>query len=464
MISRRVPRSTVAIVCLVLGLRGSAGPAAEYESWSAIENAAETRGYGEMLRAGRFDAAEKAFLSQSLLPQLALEANRDDLGDVRGELRERAVEGATAAAVVDAINREILAYAGGLAGDDQTPPAVRFHAMLLVGELEGADGRPWPAAVPALAEAAGNAGMPPEVRLAAMIGLSRLATAGRPDDAFRGAAGPVLATLITEPPNGDPVAGNWLRSRAIDILPAVPPEGPVLQAVAAILADTEAGTNLRIRAARALGRLAAPEAGLDGPAIVKAIGGLAGDVLRQDLEGIKRRRFDRQISGSGGMGGMGGMMGPGGFGAPAFGGGMRPPEGGFMMGPEAGFEGGPGGEGAKPVNPLTRDEDTIGPLACRQTAWRLFVLAEAIKPRSGGGGIAGLLDGDAAGEAAALADDLRRASADLDDEPSELMLRDVVDMVGPAVGIPQARDDAGTARPQGRPGSPFGPPGGGSPF
>ncbi len=451
----------LAIVCLLPRLTGGA----EYESWSQVENAGETRDYGDAVRAGRFEAAERAFLDQVLLPQLELEANRDAITDVRRELPELALRGARDAAIIEAVNTQIRDFATGRAADPEAAALVRVNAMLLVGELEGPDRKPWPGSVSDLARVAGDAGLPLAVRIAALAGLERHADEGQVDDAFRQAVEPVAAGIISSPPEGDPAAVTWLRSRAVDLLAAVRAPPPVLKTVSEILADAEAAIDLRVRSARTLGRLATPEAGLDGPGLVTEVRKLAGLVLSREWAAAKQRRFARRISEPGGM--MAGMaFGEGGFrGGPGFDG-MRPPgppgyppEGGFMMTPDQRFGDGSETGGVAPPNPLTLDEDTIGPLACRRDAWRLYVLAEAIKPKTAAGGLAGLIDdADAAAKAAIAADELRQLAADLDEDPTEAVLVEALKQIGPAVGVPVPSDDLdpfGDRPPGRRPASPF---------
>ena len=72
--------------------------------------------------------------------------------------------------------------------------------------------------------------------------------------------------------------------------------------------------------------------------------------------------------------------------------------GGGMLGGPFGGEFGAGGEFG-----VEADEDAVPPLACRRDAWRLYVLAEAIRPGRSGPGLADLLAGDPAASAGAQA-------------------------------------------------------------
>ena len=50
-------------------LAPAAGHSAGYDSWSKVEQAQETRDYVLQIREGKFDAAQKAFIADTLLPQ-----------------------------------------------------------------------------------------------------------------------------------------------------------------------------------------------------------------------------------------------------------------------------------------------------------------------------------------------------------------------------------------------------------
>jgi len=441
---------------------------ADYESWSQVETAAETRDYGDALRAGSFEVTERAFLERVMLPQLELEANRASIAEVRQRICELALRGAKDPSIFDAVNSRILTYAKSLADDAERDPLLTVNAMLLVGELEGADRKPWPDSVPTLAEATGNADLPLPVRIAALAGLDRHADAGGVTEAFQKAVAPVLATVLENPPEGDPAGVNWMRSRALELLQVTGAPAPVLKEIGKILADSKADRDLRVRAAAALGRLATPEAGLDAAALASTIGTVAAESLAADLKAAEKRRFDRRLSSGegqrGGMGTEGGFPGGPGFGPP---GGFPPTGGGFFPSPEFGIEGQPGLASAETESFVPEDLDAVFPLACRRDAWRLYTLAEALAPDDGEGGIAALLEGEKARQAAELAAKLRQAAVDLDATPTEATLTAILTKIGPQVGVapPAAAppQPAGDALPQ-RPSSPFDRPARNDPF
>jgi hypothetical protein len=456
-----------ALLALAIFLTPVAG--ADYESWSQVENAAETRDYGDALRTGSFEVTEQMFLDRVMLPQLELETNRASIAGVRRRICELALRNAKDPPIFDAVNSRILAYAEVLSNDTDRDPLLTVNAMLLVGELQGADRKPWPGSLPTLAKAAGNTDLPLAVRIAALAGLNRHADAGVVNDAFRKAVAPVLAQVLENPLEGDPAAVTWMRSRAVELLQVTGGPAPVLEATSTILTDAKADRDLRIRAAAALGRLATPDAGLDASQLTSAIGALAAESLAADLKAAEQRRFDRRLSSGegqrGGMGMEGGFPGGPGFGPP--GGGFPPPGAGFFSPAEFGIEGQPGLAPAEAETFIPEDPDAVFPLACRRDAWRLHTLAEALAPGSGEGGIAALLEGENARRAADLAAKLRQAAVDLDTTPTEATLTAILTEIGPRVGVaPPAADPpkpAGGDLPQ-RPGSPFDQPARNDPF
>jgi hypothetical protein len=446
---------------LCAGLAHGAG----YESWSKVEQAQETSDYGQRLREGKFEAEQKAFVEQILLPQLGLEANRATIAAVRQRIREVAVRGISnverpeVIQQVNQINGTILGEMLKVAADQAADMVVRVNAMLLVGELQRPDRiTPWPDSVAPLAKAAADGSLPLAVRIAAVNGLAgHVAAAGEAGPATTAAA-PVVAAIVSAPPEGDPIAVRWLVSRALDLLPSVPSQPAAVTAAARILADDKADTDLRVRAALAVGKLATPQTGIDAAAAVGQIKSLAISALAADLDAAAARRLDRKLSAAGGLAAGGGLGGAVAAPGPRAGG----PEasGGVLFG---GPIGGELGDGAAP--PEVVDEDAVPPLACRRNAWRLYGLAEAVQPARGGAGLAGMLQGEPAAAAADLATTMRQAAVELDANPDEAAvaaalakLRNLAGAAAPPAG------GAGKADGQATPASPFDQPASGSPF
>lgn len=435
-------------VALIAGcspwLAGLPRPAAGegFESWQKVEQSQETSEYALQVGEGRFDAEQRAFVERTLLPQLALEANRFQIASVRQRIREVASRGAKKTEL-DQANAVIRDGMLGVVADETAELVVRVNAMLLVGELQSSDRRPWPGSLEPVAKAAADAALPLAVRVAAVQGLARQVAAG----GVAKEAAPVVAALIDNPPKGDPVAVRWLVSRALELLPVVSGPTTAVKAAAGILADGTADTDLRVRAAFAVGRLATPETGIDAAAAIGQIRSLAISALTADLDAAAARRLDRELSGGGG---------PDSGSAPSAVPPVPPPaaEPGF-----GGLLGGAGGGelGAEAAPPAVFDEYAVPPLACRRNAWRLFTLAEAVHPA----GLAGLLQGAPAAAASDLATAMRQSAANLDARPEEAVLAEALEAIKRLASTPLPTTDEQPADGRQAPASPFDQP---SPF
>lgn len=228
-----------------------------------------------------------------------------------------------------------------------------------------------------------------------------------------------------------------------------------MTAAAKILADDKADLDLRVRAAAAVGGLAKADSGIDAAAAVAQTKAVALAAISADLDAAEERRFTKKLAGATMTSGERGGLTPPPVAAPDRSGG--------------GIFGGPvGGELAADDAAAAVDDDAVPTLACRRNAWRLFTLAEAIKPARSGPGLAGLLAGDAATAAADLATRLRELAIDLDKQPDEPTLAEALaeleDPAGQSDAAAGTNNPAGEASPTDAEPSPFDPPAGGSPF
>ncbi len=442
---RQVVLSCLGLMAIGYGRHASAEG---YETWSQVESAEETREYSEKIREGGFDAAAQAVLKDIIFPHLAIEANRPMIVTVRQRMRDIITRGTTDPKVFDAANAVARDFMIDVVQDESQELLVRVNAMILVGELVAADRKPWNGCVATLAKSTTDVKLPLAVRIAAMNGLVAHVAEGRGSgQAFAEVIGPAVASLITSPPEGDPVAVGWIVGRAIEIMPAVggSPEG--IAAVSKILADEKADIDLRIRAASALGRVAKPAPAVIAPAIGQ-IRTLAATALKRDVTAAEVRRFARRL-GSQGIEGAGVPPVP-----------VEPPP---PTAPPAasgdlfGLSGPGPALGGVPAMPTVFDPDAVPAQACRRNAWRLMTLATAIKPEgSGRGGMAAALTGDAAAEAIELATILRREGKALTTQPDEASLKTALAALGvgpqPAVeGGPSAAPAPGPAFPDSGP-------------
>ncbi|MEX0820256.1 MAG: hypothetical protein WD070_11715 [Pirellulaceae bacterium] len=188
-------------------------------------------------------------------------------------------------------------------------PAVRYNAMLLLGELnasergaKGADGRPsaypdpLPAALDAMVAEYQNPDQIDAVRVAALVGIDRHAKLdlARPENRrIAGAKKKVivdemLALLNAVPPEGRTAAGHtWMQRRAIDILGALGMVGVYPEANAAlerIVADKKAPISLRCTASEALAQWAPNSNKIDASAVSRNLGLIAVKACKDELD------------------------------------------------------------------------------------------------------------------------------------------------------------------------------------
>jgi len=147
-------------------------------------------------------------------------------------------------------------------------PAVRYNAMLMLGELNvqelppGSKSavQPYPPAQKQLLQVLKNPDSD-AVLIAALVGLQRHASLGINDPQVRDAQLiPMLLDLAKSAPPKDrsPEGHAWIRAMAIDVLALlrVPgPDGSVVVAMVVIVGDKETPLMTRLAAARALGSL-----------------------------------------------------------------------------------------------------------------------------------------------------------------------------------------------------------------
>jgi hypothetical protein len=433
---------------------------ARFAGWSKVESATETRTYREAMKGGgAFDAAARGFLEEIALPQLALEANRSTIEKIRKRMREYLLTDISNEKAAEDASKTAMAFMESLAGKDDVDPVVRVNAMLLIGELQSMDRKPWQPAAAVLAGAVANAELPKAVRIAACVGLARHveATKGVAEEQQRMAAvaGPAIMAVLKEPAK-DPmpptvaVENDWMASRCLSMLPLLGPLSPATAAeVVRILDEGSRSINVRVRAAAALAASAGPESKIDKASVIKSIGALAVSALERDVAAADKILLDRQYGGSAGQSPPG-MMAPG----------MMPPG---MMAPGMMAPGmmAPGMMAPGMMPPGMAVDPTGQPVAeqlipresCRRAAWRLWVLAEAVLTDDSKRGLA-VLGGDASPAAVDLAQSLRRAAMDLDATPEETTLRQALaDLkpaapAAPAAGEAQAAEEAPVAAPE----------------
>jgi hypothetical protein len=400
---------------------------ARLSNWTKVESAAETRTYKESMRGGgAFDPTARGFLEEIALPQLGLEANRASIERVRKRLREYLLADIANEKAAEEASKTCLSFMESLAGKEDADAVVRVNAMLMIGELQSVDRKPWQPAAAVLARAAANTELPKALRIAACVGLARHveATKGVVEEQQRMAAVavPAIVAILKEDaqeqtPPSVAVGNDWMASRCLTMLPSLGTLAPATAAeVVRILNENKRSINIRVRAAAALAAVAGPESKVDKAAVIKSIGAVAVVALERDVAAADKLILDRQYGGGAGQAAPG-MMPPG----------MMPP----------GMGGDPSGQPAV--------EQMIPREVCRRAAWRLAVLADSILTDDSKRGIA-VLGGEAAPAEVELAQNLRRAAMELDATPEELTLRQALtDLKPPAPAAAAAEEPPAAA-------------------
>lgn len=287
-------------------------PAGKTDSEKAAQDALqkETDAFVKRLQEqGAFDDDAKAFVTKVAL--LKLRQTPDQRRQRRlagGEKFEASLDrirdalsggkGGAAAGAGQKVREAAAAWLVEQARSGQ--PAIAANAAMLLGDLRS-DGKPWVEGSKQLAAIAADAGLSPAVRTAAVAGLSRHVdevTAKALSPEFVEKVAPALLAILTaQAPASDPV-GQWLVSRALDLVPPVVPKASpdMAKALVAIVSDQARSTDERVRAAIALGATTTAESGVDSSQAVTAIHTLAAAALADSLEAAKDRALAASLS------------------------------------------------------------------------------------------------------------------------------------------------------------------------
>jgi hypothetical protein len=254
----------------------------------------------KMLRAGRFEAGQQAqfdqYYNQYAFPRWTQPENYNALADFRKDLRVEAQSGKDGGPPHDRLVQLAMDYLTKLA-KGHYHPAVRFNAMLAIGDLYAREAQgfdkppvPLPAALPVLLEAVNAADQIDVVKLAALIGLSQHAKLGIADAQVvnQQVIPAMLKIAMTKVSPGRNAEGHaWIRGRACDVLGdlrLVGQQGEVATTLAEIAGDSTAHFISRCAAARAIGKLNYQGAGVDTAQLAMQVGKLAADALASEAD------------------------------------------------------------------------------------------------------------------------------------------------------------------------------------
>lgn len=405
-------------VCL-----GQEKAAPTFEDWKKLEPAQELASYRSQLRDNVFGEAERNFLTKTALPQLGNPRNRPEIDRVRRKMIDRlCVVDASAGdgKAVAAALQTVADFMTAVARDGRADPLLRINAALLVGELRVQGNKPWTPALTPLTAVFGDDTIPAAVRIAAAAGVARHVEA---DPAGRAAdVGPVLVKVAGSPlANVDPVAANWLRSRAFAMLARMGTDAPAgaVAAASAALLDANRPVDDRVRAAAAVGACVKAADDTDVAGVVTAIRDLAATALGGTRAQAERLKLTERLAG--------------------------------------------GKAAAPPIRAGAADAfDDDSSQVYRRDAWRLATLADALSSGDGTGGLA-TVGGPGAASIKDIARALRDAANMLDAQPGreslDAALAGIADVPladEPAADQPAADKPAAPTVPAGTDANPFG--------
>ncbi len=237
------------------------------------------------------------FYDNYAFPRWTVPANATTIPNFRRDLSNETRTGTEAGAAVRARLAEKALTTLDRFAKGNYSPAVRYNAMLAIGELYGpapAGSRslqPLAAAMPKLLEAVKSADQIDAVKVAALVGILRHAALGISDAQEREQqVVPAMLTIATTKvsPGRSPQGHAWIRSLAIDVLGEIGSLGPqnsVVTTLADIAANAETPFMTRCAAARAVGKLRYdPNGRVDPQQLAARVARLAADALAFEVD------------------------------------------------------------------------------------------------------------------------------------------------------------------------------------
>jgi hypothetical protein len=217
-----------------------------------------------------------------------------DIGKLRDGLLDRALRPASNREAHDRLVKLTFDRMTKIAADNYHP-FVRYNALLIIGDLSEREptstqpGIPYKQGFAVLMQALGHDKLPDGLRVAALRGVVRHVEAGGLSAAELASVREAAFGLLTKaaPAGRSTEAHDFIRRRAADVLGMIGDPGQdnaAFTALSAILADDKASLELRVAAARAVGRMNLVSAGRQDPApIVRRLGQLAVESYRLEL-------------------------------------------------------------------------------------------------------------------------------------------------------------------------------------
>lgn len=241
------------------------------------------------------------------------------LSTTRDQLFSRYINVAKSQAARDHVVAGTLKAMGAIAKGSYHP-AVRYNAVLIIGQLDQTPGKPLPAGTETLVSLLENdefnkVAVSTALKVGAIVGLQRHVVAGvEPALAERiTKATLAIATREEAPDDATPKVYGWVRKQAARLLTTQQAKGlkpEVNQALVTLISDKTIDLDDRC----AIAQLLKPDMykgaeGLDGDAMAVALGDLAKRVL--DFEADKAQDYLEEVIGTGGFAAGGGGFGMG---------------------------------------------------------------------------------------------------------------------------------------------------------
>lgn len=261
---------------------------------------------GAILIAGAFDATQQndfdTYYKTYALPRWTLKSSLSNLNKYRQELINNLRQARTGQ-VHDYLNNLVLDYMNKLVKSDKYHPAVRFNAMLMIGELNSVDGNPptpLESVLPILLAAVNDPNQIVPLKVAALTGINRHVTLGVKNPQSQNQ---ILATMlkiaaVADTADGSDAGQVWMRKQAAEILGSLGSLGnnnQVVQVLLGIIGDAKASFLTRSKAAEALGKLKfAGAGGLNALDLAKPLCQLMCDACSAELSSSKETKLSSE--------------------------------------------------------------------------------------------------------------------------------------------------------------------------
>jgi hypothetical protein len=253
-----------------------------------------------ILRAGSFSSGQQTdfdvFYKTFALARWSQLNSLNNLTTYRKEIF-RDLRQAKSGQVHDHLNELVLQFMEERAkGIKNYHPAVRYNAMLTIGDLnsvEGTQSTPLDGALTALLAAVNDPNQIEPVKIAALIGINRHVSSGinNPQTQTQVLTTMLKAAAIDDSPEAASPGRDWIRMQAVEILGLLGNVGnnnQVVKVLSDIIGDAKAEFTLRSTAAEALGKLKyANVNGLNAVDLAKTLGQLMLDACNAELKSVK---------------------------------------------------------------------------------------------------------------------------------------------------------------------------------